>query len=76
MEIFAERQIIGRAVQVPPARARELDVRDPIFVAELDLEKLRAAFPAAHRFRELHRFPADSTCAGCAGFMVLTRASP
>src|SRR5205807_7662850 len=56
-QILADGHFIGFAGQVPPSRAREIDVRDAIFIAELDIEKLRAAIPSAHRFHELQKFP-------------------
>jgi len=44
--------------QVPPTQAKRLDLRDAVFVAELELEPLLAAERAEKQFRELPKFPA------------------
>lgn len=49
---------LGDAGQVRPARAKELDVRAPLLVAELDVAALAALRPAAGaKFTALPRFP-------------------
>lgn len=51
---------LGIAGILPPARARELDLVAPVFVAELNLKKLMAAAESAPVFAELPRFPGSS----------------
>ncbi len=49
---------LGRAGQLPPARARAMDASFPIFVAELRLDLFYAALREPLQFEELDRFPA------------------
>lgn len=59
VEVSAGGRVLGHAGQVRPARAKELDVRAPLLIAELDVAALRALEPAeatAH-FQPLPRFP-------------------
>jgi phenylalanyl-tRNA synthetase beta chain len=52
---------LGAAVeirQIPVAQARKLDLRDPVFVAELPLDPLLASSPPKKVFRELPKYPA------------------
>lgn len=49
--------MLGWIAQVHPSRARALDARHPVFVAELLLSALRQGGALA-RFEELPRFPA------------------
>lgn len=51
---------IGMAGIVPPARARELDLDAPVFVAELNLKKLMSVVKAEIRFADLPKFPGSS----------------
>jgi phenylalanyl-tRNA synthetase beta chain len=44
--------------QIPPLLARKLDLRDAVFVAEMELEPLLAAARGEKQFRELPKFPA------------------
>jgi phenylalanyl-tRNA synthetase beta chain len=44
--------------QIPPVQARKLELRDAVYVAELDLGPLLAAKRRDPSFRELPRFPA------------------
>ncbi|MGD0649884.1 MAG: phenylalanine--tRNA ligase subunit beta [Verrucomicrobiia bacterium] len=44
--------------EVPAAQAKKLDLRDAVFVAEMELEPLLAAACAEKQFRELPKFPA------------------
>jgi phenylalanyl-tRNA synthetase beta chain len=44
--------------QIPPVQARKLELRDAVYVAELDLGPLLAARRRDQSFRELPRFPA------------------
>jgi phenylalanyl-tRNA synthetase beta chain len=44
--------------QIPPTQARRLDLRDAVFVAELELEPVLATERVERQFRELPKFPA------------------
>jgi phenylalanyl-tRNA synthetase beta chain len=44
--------------QISPAAAKKLDLRDLVFVAEMELEPLLAASREEKQFRELPKFPA------------------
>lgn len=58
LEIRAAGRVLGHAGQIRPARAKELDVRAPLFVAELDVAALCALRPeAGAKFAALPRFP-------------------
>ena len=48
---------LGRAGQLMPTHAKELDLRGAVFVAELDLAALRKHLGAERRFTPLVRFP-------------------
>jgi phenylalanyl-tRNA synthetase beta chain len=49
---------LGELGQVLPALARQYDLRDPVFLAELDLDLLLARRAAAKTFKPLPQFPA------------------
>jgi phenylalanyl-tRNA synthetase beta chain len=53
-------QTIGVFARVAPARARELDLTAPVFVAELDLSKLRKLVAGAAHVEDLPQFPGSS----------------
>lgn len=58
LEISAGGRVLGHAGQVRPGRARELDVRAPLLIAELDVAALHALRPSAGaKFAPLPRFP-------------------
>ncbi|MGA2221761.1 MAG: phenylalanine--tRNA ligase subunit beta [Verrucomicrobiia bacterium] len=44
--------------QIPAAQAKKLDLRDAVFVAEMELEPLLASARGEKQFRELPKFPA------------------
>jgi phenylalanyl-tRNA synthetase beta chain len=48
---------LGWLAQVHPARARALDARHPVYVAELSLSALQQGAQAVTKFNELPRFP-------------------
>jgi phenylalanyl-tRNA synthetase beta chain len=52
----AGNRVIGWIAQIHPRRARELDARHPIYVAELSLSALRQGSTTA-KFEELPKFP-------------------
>ena len=56
-ELKANNKGIGWIAQLHPARARAMDARHPVYVAELVLSSLRGTTGPA-RFEELPRFPA------------------
>jgi len=56
-EIKRGSKTLGWISQVHPARARELDARHPVYVAELALNALQQGAPAAVKFTGLQRFP-------------------
>jgi phenylalanyl-tRNA synthetase beta chain len=59
-ELKQGNRTLGWIAQVHPQRARALDARSPIYVAELTLSALRQATSVAKKFEELPRFPAVS----------------
>ncbi len=56
---FAE-QTLGTFARLTPARERELDFATPVYLAELDLGKLRKIISAATPIEELPQFPGSS----------------
>jgi len=44
--------------QIPPAQAKKLDLRDAVYVAEVELAPLLAVARDDRQFRELPKFPA------------------
>ncbi len=57
-EIRMGKAKVGMLGQIWPARARDLDLDQPVYVAELSLKKLAAAIDTTPRFSEIPRFPA------------------
>lgn len=51
---------IGLAGIVPPARARELDLKATVLVAEINLKKLAAAVKSEIQFADLPKFPGST----------------
>ena len=56
-EVLIGGTVAGRLGQVAPSRAKELDLRAPVLVAELDAAVLKAARAAGRHFAALPRFP-------------------
>jgi phenylalanyl-tRNA synthetase beta chain len=56
--VAAGEKILGSMKQIPAAQAKKMDLRDAVFVAELELAPLLAAAHAEKEFRELPKFPA------------------
>lgn len=56
-ELRAGNRILGWIAQLHPARAREIDARHPVYVAELLLSALRQGSTGPIKFEELPRFP-------------------
>ena len=56
-EVKRGSKTLGWIAQLHPARARQLDARHPIFVAELALNALQQGAQGAVKFSELQRFP-------------------
>ena len=56
-ELRAGNRVLGWIAQVHPARAREIDARHPVYVAELLLSALRQGSTGPAKFEELPRFP-------------------
>ncbi len=59
-DIKADDQNIGVFARLLPARERELDFTSPVFVAELDLTKLRRLLAGAGQVDDLPLFPGSS----------------
>lgn len=59
-DIQADGQTIGAFAMLTPARQRELDADHPVFVAELDLPKLRKLSAVSNDITELPQFPGSS----------------
>ncbi len=56
-ELRAGNRILGWIAQMHPARAREINARHPVYVAELLLSALRQGSTGPTKFEELPRFP-------------------
>lgn len=57
-ELRVGNRVLGWLAQVHPARARAMDARHPVYVAELLLSALRQSSGGPAKFEELPRFPA------------------
>ena len=55
--IILNNDVIGKAAQIAPARARAMDAKYPIFVAELDLPLVMKSISGSKLFSELPKFP-------------------
>jgi len=59
-DIKADDQNIGVFARLLPSRERELDFNSPVFVAELDLTKLRKLLTGIEHVEDLPQFPGSS----------------
>jgi phenylalanyl-tRNA synthetase beta chain len=59
-DIKADDQNIGVFARLMPSRERELDFTSPVFVAELDLSKLRKLLTGIEHVEDLPQFPGSS----------------
>jgi phenylalanyl-tRNA synthetase beta chain len=59
-DVKADEQNIGVFARLLPARERELDFTAPVFVAELDLSKLRKLLTGIEHVADLPQFPGSS----------------
>jgi phenylalanyl-tRNA synthetase beta chain len=59
-DIKADDQNIGVFARLKPSRERELDFTSPVFVAELDLTKLRKLLAGIDQVEDLPQFPGSS----------------
>ncbi len=59
-DIKADDQTIGVFARLKPSRERELDFTSPVFVAELDLTKLRKLLTGIEHVEDLPQFPGSS----------------
>lgn len=59
-DIKADDQTIGVFARLKPSRERELDFTSPVFVAELDLAKLRKLLTGIEHVEDLPQFPGSS----------------
>jgi phenylalanyl-tRNA synthetase beta chain len=59
-DIKADDQNLGVFARLLPARERELDFTSPVFVAELDLSKLRKLLTGIDHVEDLPQFPGSS----------------
>lgn len=59
-DIKADNQNIGIFARLKPARERELDFTSPVYVAELDLTKLRKLLTGIEHVEDLPQFPGSS----------------
>jgi phenylalanyl-tRNA synthetase beta chain len=59
-DIQADGQNLGTFAMLLPSRQRELDASTPVFVAELDLAKLRKFVAGSREIAELPQFPGSS----------------
>jgi phenylalanyl-tRNA synthetase beta chain len=56
-EVKRGSKTLGWIAQVHPARARQLDARHPVYVAELSMSALQQGAQSVVKFSELQRFP-------------------
>ena len=56
-ELRVGNRVLGWIAQLHPARARDIDARHPVYVAELLLSALRQGSSGPTKFEELPRFP-------------------
>ncbi|HBJ85804.1 MAG TPA: phenylalanine--tRNA ligase subunit beta [Verrucomicrobiales bacterium] len=56
-ELRAGNRVLGWIAQLHPSRARDIDARHPVYVAELLLSALRQGSTGPTKFEELLRFP-------------------
>jgi phenylalanyl-tRNA synthetase beta chain len=56
-EVKRGSKTLGWIAQVHPSRARQLDARHPVYVAELGMSALQQGAQAVAKFTELQRFP-------------------
>ena len=59
-DIKADDQTLGVFARLKPSRERELDFTSPVFVAELDLAKLRKLLTGIEHVEDLPQFPGSS----------------
>ncbi len=59
-DIRADDQNIGIFARLKPSRERELDFNSPVFVAELDLTKIRKLLTGIEHVEDLPQFPGSS----------------
>ena len=59
-DIQAGGQNLGTFAMLPPSRQRELDAEGPVFVAELDLPKLRKFVAGSQEIADLPMFPGST----------------
>ena len=57
-EIRSGNRVLGWIAQLHPARARQIDARHPVYVAELLLSAVRQGSSGPAKFEELPKFPA------------------
>ena len=57
-EIRSGNRVLGWIAQLHPARARQVDARHPVYVAELLLSAVRQGSSGPAKFEELPKFPA------------------
>lgn len=57
-EIVLHKRVIGQIGQVSPAKARELDVRAPLILAELEIAAVSRARTGGGRIKPLPKYPA------------------
>jgi phenylalanyl-tRNA synthetase beta chain len=56
-EIRSANRVLGWIAQIHPARARQIDARHPVYVAELLLSALRQGIAGHAKFEDLPKFP-------------------
>jgi phenylalanyl-tRNA synthetase beta chain len=56
-EIFSDAAALGRIGQVHPQVAQRFDLKQPVYIFELDLEALLPLIPEARTFKPIPKFP-------------------
>lgn len=73
-DVLADDKPCGVFAQLSPSRCRELDANFPIYVAELDINKLQQLSTGVRKVSELPQFPGSSRDAAMEAPITLTNA--
>ncbi|WP_018970447.1 phenylalanine--tRNA ligase subunit beta [Rubritalea marina] len=74
-DVLADGKPIGAFAQLTPARCREIDANNPVYVAELDLAKLQQLATGVEKVDELPQFPGSSRDAAMEAPLTLENAA-
>ncbi|MGJ8672207.1 phenylalanine--tRNA ligase subunit beta [Rubritalea sp.] len=74
-DVLADGKPIGAFAQLTPARCREIDANNPVYVAELDLSKLQQLATGVEKVDPLPQFPGSSRDAAMEAPITLENAA-